>query len=574
MAQKTSLNVLLVEDSESDAILLVRELTQSGYSVMFQRVCTAEALDQALHHGGWDIVISDFTIPGFGGQAALARVRQQDAEMPFIFVSGTMGEDAVVAAMRTGADDYVLKDNLRRLVPSVERALRDAAVRRDRRRAEERVIHLAYHDSLTDLPNRSLFHDRLEQAVAGARRTQEPVALLVMDLDGFKPINDSLGHYTGDLVLQQVASRLHSVLREADTLARLGGDEFAFVLPRTDGEGAAIAAEKILRVLRQPILVDRASLLVTGSVGIAWFPEHGQTAEMLLQKADIAMYAAKTAKLEFATYTAERDYRANSRLTALTELQEGIDQNQFFLEYQPIVSLRTGAVTGIEALARWQHPQKGTLVPEAFIGLAEQTDLMGPFTMLLLEKALADWKSFFSSRAIPVALNLSARNLQDLELPGRAVDLLRRLGVGPSMLHLEITENFVMSDPSRAAHYLSGLHEIGIDLAIDDFGTGYSSLGYLRQLPIDTLKIDRSFVAGLARGDEAVAKSVIDLAHNLGLEVVGEGVESETVLNRLRVLGCDAAQGFFFARPRTARETLRWIEQHHPYTESDTAAGF
>jgi diguanylate cyclase (GGDEF)-like protein len=574
MSRKTPLHVLLIEDSESDAILQVRELTQSGFSVIFDRVAGAETLDQALKRGGWDVIISDFTLPGFSGLAALEKVRQYDAELPFIFVSGTMGEDEVVAAMRIGADDYVLKDSLKRLVPSIERALRDGSARRDRKRAEARVIHLAYHDSLTDLPNRSLFHDRLEQAVAGARRTHESMGLLVMDLDGFKPINDSLGHYTGDLVLQQVASRLHSVLREADTLARIGGDEFAFVLPNTDSAGAAVAAEKIVRVLKRPILVDRASLLVTGSVGIACFPEHGSTAETLLQKADIAMYAAKTDKLEFAVYTAERDYRSHSRLTALTELQEGIDQNQFFFEYQPIVDLKTRAIAAVEALARWQHPGQGIVPPDTFIDLAEQTSLVGPFTMHLLEKALSDWKSFFSRLAIPVAVNLSHRNLQDLELPGRTGDLLRRLGIAPSMLQLEITENFVMSDPSRAAHYLERLHDMGIRLAIDDFGTGYSSLGYLRQLPVNALKIDRSFVAGLERADDLVARCVIDLAHNLGFSVVAEGVESEAIVDRLRELGCDSAQGFYFARPAVARDTVRWIEQHRPYTESDNAAGF
>jgi diguanylate cyclase (GGDEF)-like protein len=574
MAGKTPLKILLIEDSESDAFLQVRELTQSGYAVTFERVAGAETLDKALKRGGWDLIISDFTMPGFSGQAALEKVRQYDAELPFIFVSGTMGEDEVVAALRVGADDYVLKDNLKRLVPSVERALRDASARRDRKRAEARVIHLAYHDSLTDLPNRSLFHDRLEQAVASARRTQESVALLVMDLDGFKPINDSLGHYAGDLVLQQVASRLHGVLREADTLARIGGDEFAFVLPHTDGEGATVAAEKIVRVLKRPILVDRVSLVVTGSVGIACFPEHGSTAETLLHKADIAMYAAKTDKLEFAIYTAERDYRAHSRLTALTELQEGIDRNQFFFEYQPIVDLKSRAIAGVEALARWQHPRQGIVPPETFMDLAEQTSLVRPFTMYLLEKALMDWKNYFSPLAIPVAVNLSYRNLQDLELPGRTGDLLRRLGIAPSMLQLEITENFVMSDPSRASHYLERLHDMGVRLAIDDFGTGYSSLGYLRQLPVDALKIDRSFVAGVTQGDDLVARCVINLAHNLGFSAVAEGVESEAILDRLHELGCDTAQGFYFARPSIPCETVRWIEQHRPYSERDSAAGF
>ena len=559
-----ALNVLLIEDSENDSLLMVRELTKAGYSVSFERVYSAANLSAALEKGGWDVVVSDFTMPGFSGTEALSQVRKHDSELPFLFMSGTIGEDTAVAAMRSGADDYIMKGNLRRFVPAVERALRDVSVRRARRRAEDRVLHLAYHDVLTDLPNRSLLHDRLEQAISSARRTRDPVALLVMDLNGFKAINDSLGHSAGDEVLRQVAGRLLRVLREADTVARLGGDEFALVLPFTNGEGATIVARKFLEALRQPILIEGRSLAVAASVGIAWFPEHGATSEMLLQKADIAMYAAKSVKLESAIYTAERDHQAHSRLMVVAELQEGIERDEFVFEYQPLVSLANGAVVGVEALARWQHPRQGLLPPELFINLAEQTGLIEPLTMLLLDKALGDSSALFSHLAIPVSVNLSARNLQDPELPDRISDLLRARGISSSMLHLEITENFVMSDPTRAAKCLTRLHDKGTALAIDDFGTGYSSLSYLRQLPVDVLKIDHSFIVGLTRADDAIVRCAIDLGHNLGLSVVAEGVESAVVCDHLRELGCDTVQGFFLAPPRPARETLSWIEQRPP----------
>ncbi len=522
---------------------------------------SADDLGTALTRGGWDVAISDFTLPGFSGVAALAQIREFDAELPFVFASGTIGEDAAVAAMRMGADDYVMKGNLKRLVPAIERALREVVVRRARKRAEERVLHLAYHDALTDLPNRSLLRDRLDQALIGAQRTHEPVALLVMDLDAFKEINDSLGHHTGDAVLRQVASRLHGLLREVDTVARLGGDEFAFVLPRTDGAGAMIAARKILHALKQPFLLDTGTLAVNASVGIAWFPEHGATSGVLLQKADIAMYAAKNGKLEASVYMAERDRQAHQRLTVMTELQEAITRDEFIYEYQPIVNLKDGTIISVEALARWQHPRQGVLPPAAFIDLAEQSGLIEPLTMRLLEKAMTEWKETFAQFSIPIAVNLSVRSLRDPELPDRIADLLQSQAIEPAMLHLEITENFVMSDPYRATKYLGRLHDMGTKISIDDFGTGYSSLSYLRQLPVDELKIDRSFVVGLTREDEAIVRCVIDLGHNLGLTVVAEGVESAAVRDRLAVLGCDAAQGIYLAPPQPAYEVRSWIAE-------------
>jgi diguanylate cyclase len=551
----------LIEDSEVDAELIVRELKKGGYTVSCTRVESADSLGAALARGGWDVAISDFTLPGFSGVAALAQIRDIDAELPFVFASGTIGEDAAVAAMRMGADDYVMKGNLKRLVPAIERALREVVVRRARKRAEERVLHLAYHDPLTDLPNRSLLRDRLDQALIGAQRTHEPVALLVMDLDAFKEINDSLGHHAGDAVLRLVASRLNGLLREVDTVARLGGDEFAFVLPRTDSVGAMIAARKILHALKQPFLLDTGSLPVNASIGIASFPEHGATAGVLLQKADIAMYAAKNGKLEAAVYMAERDRQAHQRLTVMTELQDAIARDEFVYEYQPIVNLQNGAIVSVEALARWHHPRQGVLLPSAFIDLAEQSGLIEPLTISLLEKALRDWRETFSQYSIPIAVNLSVRSLRDPELPDRIGDLLQSRGVSPAMLHLEITENFIMSDPFRATKYLTRLHDMGTKLSIDDFGTGYSSLSYLRQLPVDELKIDRSFVVGFNREDEAIVRCVIDLGHNLGLTAVAEGVESAAVRDRLALLGCDAAQGNFLSRPQSASAIQAWIDE-------------
>lgn len=565
----TPLRLLLIEDSEDDAVLVVRELSKAGYAVTSERVDTPEALVAALDRQRWDLVIADYTMPRFSGTAALMVLREYDAEMPFIFVSGTIGEDAAVAAMKTGAHDYIMKGNLKRLVPAVERELREAAHRLSRKVAEARLAHLAYHDALTDLPNRVLLHDRLQQAVLRAARDGESLTLMVLDLDGFKAINDSLGHHAGDRVLQQVASRLRALLREVDTVARLGGDEFAMLLPRTDADGAVLAARKVLGELNHPLLLDGKPLVVGGSVGISWFPEHGANADTLLQKADIAMYVAKTGGLGYAVYAPDRDHHAHRRLTLVTELREGIERDQFSFEYQPILDLKTGTVVCVEALARWHHPGEGRLLPGQFIELAEQTGLIDPLTMLLLSKALADWTGPDHGLAVRVAVNLSPRNLRDADLPDRIADLLRIAEAPPGALVLEITENLIISDPHQAKGCLSRLHEMGIKLAIDDFGAGYSSLGYLRRLPVDEVKIDRSFVIGMLGGDDAIVRSAIDLAHNLGLTVVAEGVESEAVRDRLRDFGCDSAQGNCIAEPRPAAEMRRWVARHN----AQTAAG-
>jgi diguanylate cyclase (GGDEF)-like protein len=565
VAPTPTLRVLLIEDSEDDAALVVRTLTRGGYRVVFERVDTPQALEGALAATpSWDVAIADYTMPGFSGTAALRLVRQRDADTPFIFVSGTIGEDAAVAAMKTGAHDYIMKGNLTRLVPAVDRELRDAAVRRDRHRVEERLEHLAYHDPLTDLPNRTLLHDRLEQAARIAIRDGTSLALLLMDLDGFKDINDTLGHPAGDLVLQHVASRVRATLREADTVARLGGDEFAVVLPLTDVDGAIRAARKVLHEIEHACIIDHRSLTVRASVGIACLPDHGTSAETLLQRADVAMYVAKTDGVGVAVYSTDRDRHTHRRLALISELRQAVDERQFSLEYQPILQLRTGAVTGVEALVRWNHPNQGRLLPADFIDIAEQTGLINPLTTIVLEEAIKAWSPFHRVRPLSVAVNLSPRSLQNPELPGLIGELLRAAHAPPSLLTLEITENILMSDPVRSMDCLTRLHAMGIRLAIDDFGTGYSSLSYLRRLSVDELKIDRSFIAGLGAGlDKVIVRSTIELAHNLGLTVVAEGVESEVVQALLAAMGCDAVQGTYIGAPAKVAEMRDWIARRN-----------
>ena len=557
----TPLRLLQVEDTEDDAALVAAALIRSGYHVSARRVDTAEDLRRELNDSEWDLVIADYTIPGFSGTKALAIVREQHPDLPFIFVSGTIGEDTAVAAMRTGAHDYIMKANLARLAPAVERELRDAAVRRERHLANQRVAYLAYHDSLTELPNRALFQDRLQQSVLRSHRDGRGFTVLLIDLDGFKEVNDALGHHAGDLVLQEVATRLRGSLRASDTVARLGGDEFAVLLPATDVNRAELAARKVLHDLEPPFVADGRPLMVTASIGIAGVPWHASTSEELLQKADSAMYVAKSEKSGYTVYDPKRDQRIYQRLSLASSMRQAIDGRQFGVEYQPIVHLRTGAVLTLEALVRWNHPELGRLLPDDFIRVAEHTGLVNPLTSFVLERALGDWPLSARPEGCGVSVNVSPRSLHHAAFPGRIREVLEAHGVPAPSLTIEITENLVMSDPDGCARCLDELSEMGVRLAIDDFGKGYSSLSYLRRLPVDEIKIDRSFLLGLADGeDDTLVRCMIDLAHNLGMTAVAEGVETEAVFDQLAELNCDAAQGYHICRPASARDTRSWID--------------
>jgi diguanylate cyclase (GGDEF)-like protein len=557
----SALHLILIDESESDATRVLLALADVAHELQATRVDSPEALVSELGRRRWDLAIADYTLTTMTGEKALAIVREHAGDLPFIFVSGAMGEDVAVEAMRIGAQDYIMKDSLDRLAPAVERELREAEVRRERRRHSERVAYLAYHDELTDLPNRTLLNDRLHQGILAARRDARALSLLALDLDGFKEINDSLGHHAGDCVLQSVAVRLRTALRESDTVARLGGDEFAVLLPNTDAAGAELAASKILQELQAPMLVEGRPMFITASVGIAAFPEHGTGEQELLQKADISMYVAKNDRSGYAVYAADRDGRVEQRMALVSAMWHGIENGQFSLDYQPIVDLRSQNVTALEALIRWNHPQHGRLPPDQFIQMAEHSGLVTPLTTFAIGRALSEWPC--GTHQLSLAVNLSPRSLHDGSFPTRVRELLTAHKAKPGCLALEITENVIMSDPDRAVRHLSELHEMGIKLVMDDFGTGYSSLAYLRRLPVSQLKIDRSFIAALGQGeDEALVRSIVDLAHNLKLEVVAEGVESAAVCDRLRALGCDLAQGHFICAPGAAaqvreRVTLR-----------------
>ncbi len=432
-----------------------------------------------------------------------------------------------------------------------------------RARAEEALRRQALHDALTGLPNRTLLYDRLEQALHVVVRDAGGLALLLFDLDRFKEVNDTLGHQAGDLLLQEIAARVRGAVRASDTVARLGGDEFAVLLPGADAAGAIAATHTLLAALATPIALDGQALACTASIGIALAPTHGTDGATVLRRADVAMYVAKRAGSGYAVYAAAHDQHSPARLTLETELRAALAAGALVLHYQPTVDVRSGRADRVEALVRWPHPQQGLIPPDQFIPLAEQTGLIVPLTQWVLETALAQCHAWEQAGwALGVAVNLSMRSLHDPGLPETIAWLLRRYAVPPGRLTLEITESALMVDPAQAQAVLLRLTALGVQLAIDDVGTGYSSLGYLKQLPVDAVKIDKSFVQNMGHTttkDSAIVRSIIDLGHNLGLAVVAEGVEDQATWQRLRAAGCDVAQGFYMSRPMPAAELEHWL---------------
>ncbi len=672
------LRLLIVEDMEDDALLLVDHLRAGGWDFEWCHVDSAGGLREALAERCWDIVLSDYSMPGFSGSHALDMVRERDPDVPFILVSGAIGERAAVEAIKAGANDYVMKDNLARLLPTVDRELREARSRRESRAAEqerrrlaaileattdlvaildrrggvrylnlagrallglpeasaerplgladlfpERVVrrltteifpwvrregswsgetallngqhselpvsqvvlahrdvsgrieylstiardiserkrfeaeleHRASHDGLTDLPNRHFLIDRFSSALQRARRHGRCVAVLFLDLNNFKRVNDSLGHAAGDALLREVARRLKRCLRPNDTVARHGGDEFTLVVDDLNhAESALSVLSKLNTVFSTPVDVGAHEVYVTFSTGIALYPHDGDNVDDLLRHADTAMYRAKSSgSSQYRFYSPEMNARGQEFLLLEADLGRAIEQGEFRLYGQPQIDMRSGRVAGIEGLIRWHHPQRGMVPPNDFIPLLENSGMIIPVGEWVLREACRQHRHWcaagFGSQRISV--NVSAAQFNDDDFLGKIRRALREEAMQPQRLELEITENVVMQDPVAATELLCELHALGVRTAIDDFGTGYSSLGYLKRFPLNVLKIDRTFVTDLDTdpGDAVIVEASISLAHKLGLEIVAEGVESESQLAFLRQHDCDLAQGFCLSRP-------------------------
>ncbi|HEX9983494.1 MAG TPA: EAL domain-containing protein [Thermoanaerobaculia bacterium] len=492
--------------------------------------------------------------------------RQQalfDALLQHVFERRTF--DAEVTARRRDGTEFEME---LQLIPVEDggQLTHWVAFLRDVTAAKHQVVqlrHQAMHDALTGLPNRALLFDRLEQGIENARQQKAWLALMLMDLDRFKEVNDTFGHQFGDALLKQVAFRIQNQLEPDDLVARLGGDEFAVVLPGIpDASSVALAARRLLNTLEQPFVVDGQVLEVGASIGIAMFPTHATDARTMLRRADVAMYAAKQAQTGYSFHRDDYESASPDHLTLVVEMRHAIERNELELYYQPKLHLRSGLMTRAEILLRWNHPTRGLVTPGLFIPMAERTGLIRPMTDWLLDRALGQCRKWQDEGApVHVAVNISARSLLDHALPSKVHNLLAKWDVDPRFLKIEITESSIMADPAHALAILSLLQSMGVRLSVDDFGTGYSSLTHLRELPIDEIKIDKSFVIGMTtnEADAAIVRTMIDLGHNLGKQVCAEGVEDEATWKMLRDLGCDLAQGFWISRPMRGKDLMAWL---------------
>ena len=540
-------------DLSGDVGRLPVESGVGGRAIAEDRLCVVEG------YGTWDGAIEAFTDSGV--RSAMGA--------PVHLEGRTIGCLVVATNRRGRTYSGPEREMLVAFAEHASLALNDARTVQAMHQALEVATHQAMHDELTGLPNRARFYECTDQALRVAAQVGANSAVLLFDLDRFKEINDTLGHKYGDRVLCELGPRIRRGLREDDTLARLGGDEFCVLLPRVAGLGEALeVAERVIGILEEPFDIDGMTLAVGASCGIAVAPADGGSADLLLQRSDVAMYVAKASHANVVAYNDELDVNTPARLALLGDLRTAIGQDQLVLYYQPKAALGSGRIEGVEALIRWQHPSFGLMLPDEFIPMAEHIGVIKPLTTWVLNTALAQLRRWQDQTDQPfpelsMAINLSTRSLLDDDFPAEVASAVERWDIPAHLLELEITESAIMADPMRAHRLLTELAMIGVKLAIDDFGTGYSSLAYLKNLHVDQLKIDRSFVLNMHEdpNDAIIVRSVIDLGHNLGLETVAEGVEDLDTWEQLATLGCDSAQGFFLARPMPADCFSDWMRQ-------------
>lgn len=562
------MRILIAEDDAVSRKLLEAMLTKWGYTVI--ATCDGESALKVLQAPDSPrLAILDWMMPGMDGVQVCQEMRRTKHE-PYIYLmllTAKSQKGDTIEGLEAGADDYITKPfDAQELRARLRAGMRILDLQSELLSVRRALEEQATHDSLTGLPNRLLFSDRLTRKISECKRRNAALAVMFLDLDGFKLVNDTLGHNVGDSLLVAVSERLVSTLREVDTVARMGGDEFTVIAGDIEGpvEAAAIA-ERALRSLSQSFHLSGHEVFVSASIGISIYPSDGTDVETLVRNADTAMYRAKErGRSRYQLYTESLNQIANSRMNLVTSLRRAVDGDEFVVHYQPRVDLRNGRILGAEALVRWQHPQCGLLMPADFISVAEDTGLIVPISEWVLKTACVQNKAWQDAGypKIEMAVNVSPKQFQQGDLYGTVKSVLEETGLEGRWLALEITESALMTGPEHAAAVLAELRKLGVRISIDDFGTGYSSLSYLKRFPTDVVKIDRSFVRDIATDpdDAAIAGAVVAMAHSLKLKVVAEGVETLDQLQFLRSLDCDEMQGYFVSRPVPAHSFPEILE--------------
>lgn len=557
------LRILIIDDDEVDRLMVKRALQTAHTGILVDEADTgSKGLNQA-QAGGYDCIFLDYCLPGDSGLAVLTAIRSAGVKTPVVILTGQGDEQLAVDSMKAGATDYLIKGKLN--AESLSQCLR-AAIRIGR--AEAMIEYLSYYDTSTGLPNRLLLIDRLVMALSAAERSHGRLALIFIGVDRFKLVNDTLGHSLGDKLIRHVANRLTVCLGDQAVVTRVGGDVFGILLSDlADSKAAATIAERMIADIRQPVDLNGYVWHTSASIGIAVSPDDGQDADMLFKNAESAMYRAKEqGGSVYQFYTSSMNERVLERILLENNLRQALGKNELVVYYQPLIDGRTGRTAGVEALVRWQHPERGLVPPMDFIPLAEETGLIVPIGEWVLKTACAQNKAWQDAGYPPVvvSVNLSGRQFRQPDFIGRVSQVLAETGLESSYLELELTESIALEDVDYTIAILKELRGMGINIAIDDFGTGYSSLSYLKRFPITTLKVDRIFVQDATRDaqDAAIISAIIVLAHNLNLKVIAEGVETAEQWSFLRERCCNMMQGFLFSRPLPASQVIAMIDRN------------
>ncbi|WP_417513415.1 putative bifunctional diguanylate cyclase/phosphodiesterase [Minwuia sp.] len=564
---KGRFQVLTIADGPSILDNIAPRLSVSGASVVAERVMNASEAVMALDVGEYDCILFDVQEDAQSALELKNTLNDQKMTVPIIVVADRLSSNDMVGLLRSDIADCINSDDLRidKVVRAIWNATRTARTERALSLAENQRAFNALHDHLTGLPNRSLFFDRLEQALSMSERQRDPVALLTLNINGFNRINGEMGHEIGDVLLQQLAQRMSETLRRSDTLARIGDDEFAAVLPTgATMEGAEQAAQKLIKALESPFEIGDHSFTIGVRIGIAFYPQHATRASHLMVRAENAMRDGRRTDLRFAIHFAGGASDESTRRPLVEDLRRALNDGdrQLFVTFQPKIDLEKGRIDGVEALVRWRHPTRGMVFPDAFIPLAEDAGLIDRLTVHVLNHTLAQQAAWRAEGIdLSVAVNVSAKTLQNPRLPGHVARMLEKWSAEPSRVMIEITESAIILDVGRATTTLEGLDALGVGISIDDFGTGYTCLSYIRRLPVQEIKVDKSFVLGMSQSpdDWVIVSSLIELGHNLGLKVVAEGVEDLRTLSALTEIGCDVAQGYYMSRPVPADELTEWL---------------